>query len=38
MPGRKNILKKVDYDTLQIEEVNFLPPHFDGNRMFVLPQ
>ena len=37
MPSRKNILKKLDYDTLQIEEVNFLPPRFDGNRMFVLP-
>ena len=37
MPGRKNILKKLDYDILLIEEVNFLPPRFDGNRMFVLP-
>ena len=37
MPGSKNILKKFDYDTLLIEEVNFLPPCFDGNRMFVLP-
>jgi hypothetical protein len=37
MHGRKNILKKLDYDTLQIEEVNFLPPRFDGNCMFVLP-
>ena len=37
MPGRKNILKKLDYNTLGIEEVNFLPPRFDGNVMFVLP-
>jgi hypothetical protein len=37
MPGRKNILKKLDYNTLCIEEVNFLPPRFDGNVMFVLP-
>jgi hypothetical protein len=37
MPGRKNILKKLDYDTLHIEVVNFLPPRFDGNNMFVLP-
>jgi hypothetical protein len=37
MPGSKNILKKLDYDTLHIEEVNFLPPRFDGNCMFVLP-
>ena len=36
MPGRKNIFKKLDYDTLQIEEVNFLPPRFDGNHMFVI--
>ena len=28
---------KLDYDTLQIEEVNFLSPRFDGNHMFVLP-
>ena len=38
MHGRKNILKKLDYDTLQIVEVNFLPPPFDGDLMFVLPQ
>ena len=36
MHGRKNILKKLDYDTLQIKEVNFLPPRFDGNEIFVL--
>jgi hypothetical protein len=37
MPGRKNIPKKLDYyDTLHIEVVNFLPPRFEGNRMFVL--
>ena len=34
----KNILKKLDYDTLGIEEVNFLPPRFDGDLMFGLPQ
>ena len=27
------ILKKLDYDTLQIEEVNFLLPRFDGNQI-----
>ena len=37
MPGQKNIIKKLDYDTLQIQEVNFLPPHFNGNLMFVFP-
>ena len=38
MPSRKNILKKINYDTLQIEEVDFMPPLFYDNRMFVLPQ
>ena len=33
MPTSKNILKKLDHDTLQMEEVNFLPPRFDGNRI-----
>jgi hypothetical protein len=37
MSGKKYILKKLDYDTLDIEVVNFLPTRFDGNRMFVLP-
>ena len=37
MPGRKNILKKINYDTLPTEEANFLPPCFDVNRMVVLP-
>ena len=32
----ENILKKLDYDTLQIQEVNFLPLCFDDNIMFVL--
>ena len=36
IPDRKNILKKLDYNTLQIEEVNFLPSRFDCNMMFVL--
>jgi len=37
MPGSKNILKKLDYDQLKIEEVDYLPPRFDGPCMFVLP-
>ena len=37
MPSTKNILKELDYDILQIEEVSFLPPCFDGNHMFVFP-
>jgi hypothetical protein len=37
MPDRRNIIKKLDYYTLQIEEVNFFLPRFDGNWMFVFP-
>jgi hypothetical protein len=37
MPGSKSILKKLDYDTLRIQEVNHLPPRFDGTQLFVLP-
>ena len=37
MSARKNILKKLEYDTLQIQEVNFLPPRFDGNMLFIFP-
>ena len=37
MPGRKNIFKKLDYNTLPIQEVKSLPPRFDGNMMFALP-
>ena len=38
MPDRKNIFKKLYYDTLQIQKVKFLPTCFDGDLMFVLPQ
>ena len=37
MPGKKSILKKLDYDHMKIEEVSYLPPRFDGPCMFVLP-
>ena len=37
MPDSKNVLKKLDYNCLKIEEVNYLPPRFDGPCMFVLP-
>jgi hypothetical protein len=37
MPGCKNVLKKLDYDKLKIQEVNHLPPRFDGTQLFVLP-
>ena len=37
MPGRKNILKQLDYDKFQTVDVDFLPPQFDGDVLFVLP-
>ena len=37
MPGSKNVFKKIDYDKLQIQVVNHLPPRFDGTHVFVLP-
>jgi hypothetical protein len=37
MPGCKNVLKKLDYDKFKIQEVNHLPPRFDGTQLFVLP-
>ena len=37
MPGRKNILKRLDYDKIKTMEVEFLPPTYDGDVLFVLP-
>ena len=37
MHGSKNILKRLDYDTLKTVKAEFLPPQFDGDVMFVLP-
>jgi hypothetical protein len=37
MPGSKNVLKKLDYDKLQIQVVSHLPPRFNGTQLFVLP-
>jgi hypothetical protein len=37
MPGSKNVLNKIDYDKLKIQEVNHLPPRFNGIQLFVLP-
>jgi hypothetical protein len=37
MPGSKNVLKKLDYDKIKIQEVHHLPPRFDGTQLFVLP-
>ena len=37
MPGSKNVLNKIDYDKIKIQEVNHLPLCFDGTQLFVLP-
>ena len=37
MPGRKNILEKIDYNKLNIVEVDFLPLHSDRDLMFIIP-
>jgi hypothetical protein len=37
MPGSNNVLKKIDYDKLKIQEINHLLPRFDGTQLFVLP-
>ena len=37
MSDSKNVLKKIDDDKLKIQEVNHLPPRFDGMQLFVLP-
>ena len=36
MPGRKNILKRLDYDNIKTVSKDFLPPQFDGDVLFVL--
>ena len=35
MPDRKNILKRLDYDSIKTMSVDFLPPQFDGDVLFV---
>ena len=37
MPGHKNILKRLDYDKIKTMDVEFLPPTYDGDVLFVLP-
>ena len=37
MSGRKNILKRLDYDKIKTMDVEFLPPTYDGDVLFVLP-
>ena len=36
MPGRKNILKRLDYDKIKTVEIEFLPPTYNGDVFFVL--
>jgi hypothetical protein len=37
MPGRKKILKKIDYSVIRHERVDYLPAMFDGAVIFELP-
>ena len=37
MPRSKNVLKKLDYDSLQTVHAELLLPRFDGDVMYVLP-
>ena len=37
MPSSKNVLKKLDYDSLRTVHAKFLPPRFDDDVMFGLP-
>ena len=37
MPGRKSVLKLLNYSTLKTVYVDFLPPCFDGDVIFVFP-
>ena len=35
MSSHKNILKRLDYDKIKTMEVEFLPPTYDDNVLFV---
>ena len=37
MPGKKNVLKKIDYSSIRHERVTYLPSTFNGDVMFELP-
>ena len=37
MPSSKNVLKKLNYDSLRTVHAEFLPPRFDGDVIYVLP-
>ena len=37
MLGRKNILKRLEYDKIKTMDVEFLPPTYDSDVLFVLP-
>jgi hypothetical protein len=36
-PGKKNLLKKLDYDSIRHERVEYLPAEFNGDVIFELP-
>ena len=33
----KNVLSRIDYNTIQIQQVEFLPPHYNGDIIFEFP-
>jgi hypothetical protein len=37
MKGARSIFKSLDFDTLDVQRVKFLPPTFNGNVLFELP-
>ena len=37
MLGHKNILKRLDYNKIKTMEVEFLPPIYDDDVLFILP-
>ena len=37
MPDRKNVLKKLDYSSIKLQTVKFLPPQFDSDVLFHFP-
>ena len=37
LKGSRNVLSKIDYDTIDIHKVNILPPTFNGDVIFELP-
>ena len=35
--GSRSVLASLDLGSLQVKQVNYLPPQFDGNKIFELP-